>query len=38
MLPILNVVAYDITLELFDSYSQIHNEVYVRIRDLPVED
>ena len=38
ILPVLNEVAYEITLELFTEYYQIHTDIYVRIRDLPVED
>jgi DNA replication licensing factor MCM2 len=32
------VVGFDVTLELFSEYEKIHKEIYVRIRDLPVED
>lgn len=38
ILPILNEIAYDLTLELFPLYHNIHTEIYVRIIDLPVED
>ena len=38
MLPILNEVAADIVAEIFPDYSRIHSEIFVRIRDLPVED
>lgn len=38
MLPILNVVAHDITLELFPEYSNIHKNIFVRIGSLPVQD
>ncbi|CDW86911.1 mcm2 3 5 family protein [Stylonychia lemnae] len=38
ILPILNTVAYEITLELYSEYFNIHNELYVRIIELPVED
>jgi len=38
MFPILNHVALDITQELFPSYHEIHQEIFVRIKDLPVED
>jgi DNA replication licensing factor MCM2 len=37
-LPILNEVAQDITLELFPDYDKIHIDIYVRVKDLPVED
>eukprot|EP00347_Sterkiella_histriomuscorum_P014795 403359496 len=36
--PILNQVGYELTLELFPEYYQIHKEMYVRIIELPVED
>jgi DNA replication licensing factor MCM2 len=38
MLPILNEVALEVTLELFSEYYLIHSTIYARIRDLPVED
>ena len=38
MLPVLNEVALEVTLELFPDYSQIHNIIYARIKELPVED
>ncbi len=38
ILPILNEVAFDVTQELFPSYSDIHDGIFIRIRDLPVED
>lgn len=38
ILPILNIVAYEITLELFPEYNKIHREIFVRIGNLPVED
>jgi DNA replication licensing factor MCM2 len=38
MLPILNEVALEVTLELFADYHLIHHTIYARIRDLPVED
>lgn len=38
MLPILNEVAADIVAELYPTYSQIHPQIFIRIRDLPVED
>ena len=38
MLPILNEVALEVTLELFTDYHMIHSTIYARIRDLPVED
>lgn len=38
ILPIFNQVALDITEEIFPDYKNIHREIFVRIRDLPVED
>lgn len=38
MLPVLNEVAMDTVLEVYPEYSQIHNDIFVRVRDLPVED
>jgi len=38
ILPILHIVAMDVTLELFPDYDKIVKDVYVRIRELPVED
>jgi len=38
VLPILHAVAMEVSLELFHEYDQIHAEVYVRVRDLPIED
>jgi hypothetical protein len=28
----------DVTLELYVDYGQIHNTIYARIKELPVED
>ena len=38
MIPILNDVAADTVAEIFPEYFKIHSEIFVRIRDLPVED
>ena len=38
ILPILNEVALDVTLEVYSEYLNIHSEVFIRIGDLPVED
>ena len=38
MLPILNEVAADIVSEVYPDYYKIKDEIFVRIRDLPVED
>ena len=38
VLPILNDVAFELTAEVFPSYDNIFKQVYVRIRDLPIED
>lgn len=34
----LNEVAMELVLEVYPSYQKIHSQVFVRIRDLPVED
>ncbi len=38
VLPILNQTTMDVLLELYPDYESVHNSVFVRIRDLPVED
>jgi len=38
ILPVLNEVAYELVNEVYPSYYKIHQEVYVRVRDLPLED
>ena len=38
ILPILDEVAFNIVSELYPQYVAIHNEVFVKIKDLPVED
>jgi DNA replication licensing factor MCM2 len=38
ILPILNEVARDLVNEVYPVYYRIHDQVYVRIRELPVED
>jgi len=38
MLPVLSEVASETALEVYPSYNEIHKEIYVRVRDLPVED
>ena len=38
ILPILNEVCFEVTLELFSDYHVIHSTIYARIKDLPVED
>lgn len=38
MLPILNEVAIDIVGEIYPDYHKIHDQIFVRVRDLPVED
>ena len=38
MLPILNTVASEIVQEIYPDYTDFHQEIYVRINDLPVED
>jgi DNA replication licensing factor MCM2 len=38
ILPILNEVGLDITLEIYPEYANIHTQVFIRVKDLPVED
>jgi len=38
MLPVLNEVAKDIVAEVYPEYYRVHSQIFVRIRDLPVED
>ena len=38
VLPVLHAVALEVSLELFHEYDKIHSEVFVRVRDLPIED
>jgi DNA replication licensing factor MCM2 len=38
VLPILNQVAFDLIIELFPMYENTHKDVYIRIKDLPIED
>jgi DNA replication licensing factor MCM2 len=38
MLPILNEVAMDVTSELYPDYPRVHDQIFVRVRDLPVLD
>lgn len=38
MLPILDDVAMDVLLQVYPDYQQVHQQVFVRIRDLPVQD
>lgn len=38
ILPSLNQVGFDITLEIYPEYAKIHNAVFIRVKDLPVED
>lgn len=38
MLPILNTVAAEIVQEIYPDYAEFHQEIFVRIHDLPVED
>jgi DNA replication licensing factor MCM2 len=37
-LPIFNEVAFELVTEVFPAYEGIFHQVYVRIRDLPIED
>jgi len=38
LIPLLNEVAFSVVSELYPSYGEIHNDVFVKIKDLPVED
>ena len=38
ILPVFNEVAHELVNEVFPNYDQIHREIFVRIRDLPIED
>jgi len=38
MLPILNTVASEIVQEIYPDYTDFHQEIFVRITELPVED
>ena len=38
MLPIFNEVAMDITSELYPDYSRVHDQIFIRVRELPVLD
>jgi DNA replication licensing factor MCM2 len=38
VLPMLNDVAFELVHEVYPSYYKIHSQIFVRIRDLPVED
>jgi len=38
ILPILNEVAYDLVQEVYPAYPTIYTEIFVRVKDLPVED
>jgi DNA replication licensing factor MCM2 len=37
-IPILNDIGFTLACEIFPQYSNIHNEIYIRIRDLPILD
>ena len=38
MIPILNEVAMELCLEVYPDYSKIFDQIFVRVKDLPVED
>lgn len=38
ILPHLNTTAFDIACKFFPGYQEIHSEIYVRIRDFPLEE
>lgn len=38
ILPILNAVGLELVLEVYPKYYEIQKEIYIRVKDLPVED
>lgn len=38
ILPILDTVAFDLVQEVYAEYYKIHSRIFIRVRDLPVED
>lgn len=38
MLDIINQVALDVVVEVYPDYHKIHSQIFVRVKDLPVED
>jgi DNA replication licensing factor MCM2 len=38
ILPILNNIGLDLALEIYPRYDEIHKEIFIRVKDLPVED
>ncbi len=38
ILPYLNQVAFELAESWFRGYENIHNEIFVKIKDLPIED
>jgi DNA replication licensing factor MCM2 len=38
MLDIINQVALDVVVEVYPDYHKIHDQIFVRVKDLPVED
>jgi len=38
VLPILNQVAFELIIELYPNFENMHKEVYIWIKDLPIED
>ena len=38
MLPLLNDVAIDLVNEVYPEYYKIYKQIFIRIKDLPVED
>ena len=38
ILPIFNQVAFDLVLEVYPKYYRVHEEIYIRVSEIPVED
>jgi DNA replication licensing factor MCM2 len=38
MLPILDLVAAELVKEVYPEYDTLHQHIFVRVKDLPVED
>jgi DNA replication licensing factor MCM2 len=38
MLDIINHVASDVVSEVYPDYNKIHDRIFIRVKDLPVED
>jgi DNA replication licensing factor MCM2 len=38
ILPILNEIGLELALEIYPRYDEIHKEIFIRVKDLPIED